>query len=178
MGIAVGVGVGLSSSSGGSGGESNPCDFGGMEQPDVFLQCECNGEITMLSDSASTRYQELLDTIMPQVNPGFNEPSSSCTPENAALAWLSTDEYATLTTDVVTLTNRYVLALLFQTWKGTDWTQNTGWLSATSECSWYGISCDGTAVVGMELGSNRLQSSTADNGLPVELFALTSLSTC
>lgn len=175
VGIAVGVGVGLSSRDS-SGGSSDPCDFTNMEQPDVSVQCECNGEISTYSSTASARYQELLNSIVLNVNPRFNEEPSSCSPENAALAWLATDEYSSSTTDAVTLTNRYVLALLFQSWTGTDWTASTGWLSSTSECSWFGISCEGNAVVGLELGNNDLKSSTSENGLPVELFSLTSLS--
>jgi len=172
VGIAVGVVIALLSGDS-SGGD--PCDFSNTKQPNVFAQCECNQEITVLSDSAIARYEDLLNGIVLEVNPDFSEPVSSCEPENLALAWLATDEYSSSTSEVVTLTNRYVLAVLFQSWTGTDWNTNTGWLSPSSECEWFGITCEGTGVVGLELGDNSLRSSTSENGLPVELFALTSL---
>jgi hypothetical protein len=96
-------------------------------------------------------------------------------PSNLALIWLVADDYSSGMTDMVTLTNRYVLALLFQTWTGANWTTNDGWLSSQPECTWYGITCDGTAITGIELGDNSLQSGASD-GLPTELFTLTSLS--
>jgi Leucine-rich repeat (LRR) protein len=76
------------------------------------------------------------------------------------------------------LINRYVLAFLFQVWSGPSWKDNLGWLSPTPECDWYGISCEENAIVGLELGGNSLASTTDDdNGLPSELFTLTSLKT-
>ena len=68
--------------------------FPGQEQPNVFLQCQCMGDIAIYSERTMNRYQVLLDTVMPLVNPDFNQDVSSCTPDNLALAWLATDEYS------------------------------------------------------------------------------------
>jgi hypothetical protein len=175
IGIAVGLAVGLSS----SGDEStDECDFSGQEQPNVFRQCQCFGTIVAYSQSASDRYQVLLDTVMlPFVSPAFHQDTFSCTSKNLALAWLATDEYSLFVSDELVLTNRLVLALLYQVWSGPSWDDNLGWLSPLSECDWHGISCEGNAIVGLELGDNSLASTTDDNGMPIELFTLTSLST-
>jgi hypothetical protein len=180
LAIAVGVGISLSSEGGndddtGGGTVIDQCDFSDIEQPSVILQCQCNQEITKWSEDVYARYQDLVTTVMPEVKPNFAEPENSCANSNVALAWLATDDYSSSTTDMVTLTNRFVLAFLFQTWMGTNWKRNDGWLSSQSECSWYGITCDGIDITEIELGSNSLQSGPED-GLPVELFTLTSLS--
>jgi hypothetical protein len=182
-GVAIAVGVGIALFSGDDGGDTggtavnDQCDFTVIEQPSVFLQCRCNQEITKWSEDGYARYQDLVTTLIPEVNPDFAEPESSCANTNLALAWLATDEYSSTTTDMVTLTNRFVLALLFQTWMGTKWKKNDGWLSPQSECRWYGITCNGVDITGIELGANNLRSSPG-NGLPAELFTLTSLSKC
>jgi hypothetical protein len=184
-GIAVGVSVGLIMASNKRNNDNhasaNECDFSSQEQPHVFLQCECMGDIAIYSERTTNRYQVLLETVMPLVNPDFNQHASSCTPDNLALAWLATDEYSIMETNQEVLTNRYVLAFLFQVWSGPSWKDNLGWLSPTPECDWYGISCEENAIVGLELGGNSLASTTDDddnNGLPSELFTLTSLSKC
>jgi hypothetical protein len=179
--VAIAVATGIALSFGGNGGGDSSgealdqCDFPGIEQPDAFMQCQCNQEIAEWSEDGRLRYEDLLSTVIPLVNPDFAEPETSCAPSNLALAWLATDEYSSATTDMVTLTNRYVLALLFHTWTGTSWKTSDGWLSSLSECRWYGITCDGTAITGIELGGNSLQSGP-DDGLPTEMFILTSLS--
>jgi hypothetical protein len=179
--VITAVGVGIAFSSGGSGGEDmggeaiDQCDFTDIEQPNAFMQCQCNQEITKWSEDVHLRYQDLLSTVIPVVNPDFVEPETSCVPNNLALVWLATYEYSLAMTDMVTLTNRYILALLFHTWTGTNWKINDGWLLSLSECMWYGITCDGTAITGIELGGNSLQSGPED-GLPTEMFTLTSLS--
>jgi hypothetical protein len=178
-GIAVGVSVGLASKRNNDNASANECDFSSQEQPHVFLQCQCMGDIAIYSERTMNRYQVLLDTVMPLVNPDFNQHVSSCTPDNLALAWLATDEYSIMETNQEVLINRYVLAFLFQVWSGPSWKDNLGWLSPTPECDWYGISCEENAIVGLELGGNSLASTTDDdNGLPSELFTLTSLSKC
>lgn len=184
VGVAVGVGVGVflsakaSETGSNAPGAVDPCDLTSAEQePDVFRQCECNGEVAIPSVDTA-RYDELLNTIVLMVNPTFRESPSSCSAENLALAWLATDEYSSSTNDPVVLTNRYVLAVLYQSWMGNDWETNEGWLSPQSECNWYGIVCQDTSIVGIELGHNSLRSSSADNSLPLELFSLTSLGMC
>jgi hypothetical protein len=169
---AVGAGFAISYGESAGGDGVDQCDFTDIGQ---LMQCECIQKITKWSEDVYSRYQDLLSTIIPEVNPNFSEPATSCSPSNLALIWLAVDDFSSGTTDMVTLTNRYVLALLFQTWTGANWKTNDGWLSSQSECTWYGITCNESAITGIELGENSLQSS-ADDGLPTELFTLTSLS--
>ena len=83
-GIATGVGIAFSSSSsssssnGDSNGigskpdsEFNPCDFSDTEQPDVFSQCACNGEITIFAKDSFQRYLDFTNTIALEINPDF-----------------------------------------------------------------------------------------------------------
>jgi hypothetical protein len=171
---AVAAGLVLSSWKSDGDGGFDQCNFTDIGQ---LMQCECNQEIMKRSEDVYLRYQEFLSTVIPEVKPDFAEPETSCAPINLALVWLATDDYSSATTNMVTLTNRYVLALLFHTWSGTNWTTNDGWLSSRSECTWYGITCNGTAITSIELGDNSLRSGQED-GLPTELFTLTSLSKC
>lgn len=61
------------------------------------------------------------------------------------------------------------LSTLYAQLEGENWKQNTNWLSG-SPCttSWYGISCSGSYVVELELGTNDLSGS-----LPSEIGLLT-----
>ena len=170
--VAVGVGIVISSEENDGGDGFQNCDFTDVGQ---LLRCECNQDKTKWPEDVNLRYQFLLSTVIPEVIPDFVELATSCAPSNLALIWLATDDYSSAMTDIATLTNRFVLALLFQTWMGSTWKTNDGWLSSQSECTWYGITCNGTAITGIELGDNFLRSGLED-GLPTELFTLTSLS--
>ncbi|MEN8217501.1 MAG: S8 family serine peptidase, partial [Pseudomonadota bacterium] len=51
------------------------------------------------------------------------------------------------------------LVALYDSTKGAKWTNNAGWKTTNSPCSWYGVSCQGGNVTGLELGSNNLKGS-------------------
>ena len=54
--------------------------------------------------------------------------------------------------------DRAVLTDLYTAMSLDGWTVNTGWLSASSHCTWYGVTCSssGAAVVGLSLAGNNL----------------------
>lgn len=64
---------------------------------------------------------------------------------------------------------RQILLNLYTDTNGAGWTTSTGWNGAAgTECTWYGISCDGTNshVTAVDLDSNNLTGSLpAINGL-------------
>ena len=82
------------------------------------------------------------------------------------------------------LLQRYILAVFYFSMLGNDWslcsadamlnnceTEEQRWLSETSECNWYGITCnEQNRVTHLDLPNNGL-----DGTLPVELFSLTSM---
>lgn len=53
-----------------------------------------------------------------------------------------------------TLAQRYLMAILYYSAGGDDWTNSQGWLSSASECTWTGVACDSEGkIVGLSLGS-------------------------
>ncbi|MEE4359737.1 MAG: hypothetical protein V2I97_24920 [Desulfococcaceae bacterium] len=70
-------------------------------------------------------------------------------------------------------TEREALIALYNSTDGANWNNNEGWLGPEgTECSWYGITCDGSGnVTSIDLRSNNLQGS-----IPAEIGNLTNLS--
>jgi hypothetical protein len=69
--------------------------------------------------------------------------------------------------------DRYILAFFFLDTEGNKkWTNDFGWMTSWSVCSWYGVSCDESSVVGLELASNNLKGS-----IPTELSFISNLKT-
>lgn len=62
---------------------------------------------------------------------------------------------------------------LYNATNGASWTNNTNWLTAGAECTWFGVTCDGSAthVTGLALASNQLVGTLSD------MSALTALQT-
>ena len=65
----------------------------------------------------------------------------SCQAEHVALLYLAsrqddTIEYATR------IHHMYLMAILFISWNGLQWENNTKWLVSNSHCDWYGIECN------------------------------------
>ena len=47
---------------------------------------------------------------------------------------------------------RSALIKLFDSTRGSDWRDNSNWLTETSECSWHGVKCNKNAeVIGLNL---------------------------
>ena len=72
---------------------------------------------------------------------------------------------------------RKVLKDFYESAKGQDWTNNTGWLDPyTSVCSWFGVTCRDDQVVGLDLINNGLAGTLSRKiaGLPhLEVLDLT-----
>ena len=47
---------------------------------------------------------------------------------------------------------------LYQSTRGVEWVDNTGWLVDPDPCTWFGVGCDaaGNTVKGLDLASNNL----------------------
>ena len=134
------------------------CDFTDMVQPNPILQCACDGKITVLTDNVRSNYTELKESFIPNLFPdeSFNYPIKSCEHQNAALLWLAMDaENQTQES----MRNRYLLAVLYSYWRGLEWTDDEGWLTSASECTWSGITCSSTLVSEIDLHGNNLQGS-------------------
>lgn len=134
------------------------CDFTDMVQPDPILQCACDGKITVLMDNIRLIHTELKETFIPNLFPdeSFDYPIESCEHPNAALLWLAVDAD---NQTPESMQNRYLLSLLYAYWRGLEWTDDEGWLTPASECTWRGIECSGTLLSGVDLNENNLQGS-------------------
>ena len=67
---------------------------------------------------------------------------------------------------------RTALIALYSSTNGNSWTDNNGWEEAQrdTECTWYGVTCEGGSVVEIDLRSNNLEGT-----IPSELGQLTFL---
>lgn len=145
------------------------CDFTGILQPDVFLQCRCNGRLSIFSETSLKKYNELReDFVKKHVLPDFHHKIDACDPANVALAWLATDEYPVGTRD------RYLLALLYAAFRGFGWTSQTNWLlTSTSHCNWHGVKCNAhNHTTELLLNDNNLVGE-----IPIEIVKLDTLVT-
>lgn len=97
-------------------------------------------------------------------------------PQAMAFSWLQADPSYGIYSNTRRL-QRFVLATFYHSTNGNSWHKNSGWLSYSSECSWYadtnwldGPPCEGDSLVGLALIENRLEGN-----LPEELGLLSSL---
>jgi hypothetical protein len=77
----------------------------------------------------------------------LEDPSS---PQSSALAWISgLDPMEFDPCTYPTIEQRYGLATFYFATIGNDWIKNDNWLSAKSECEWFGVTCaePGNAIV-------------------------------
>ena len=107
-------------------------------------------------------------THIPLFDSGCNLSENSCLPANLAV-W-SIAATAPKNATLISILHRYVLGTLFFETKGpTSWYRGDKWLTAESECSWYGVSCN-EVLEGISLPKNGLSGP-----LPSQLGLLPAL---
>ena len=94
------------------------------------------------------------------------------TPQGAAFDWLLNTDVETDPCDTLQITQRYALAVLYESTGGIDWAVDDGWLSASPVCDWFEVDCadNETTIIQLTLFDNNLNGT-----LPEELAALKSL---
>jgi hypothetical protein len=150
---------------------ADACDFSGVYQPNVFLQCRCSGHLSIFSQEVIRNYNDLkANFLRDEIFPGYYSRIDSCDPQNLALAWLATDTFE----NPREMRDRYILALIYATWKGYDWKFQDNWLlSSSSHCTWYGVECNKhNRTVNLLLNDNNLSGP-----VPTELVFLDTLET-
>jgi len=65
---------------------------------------------------------------------------------------------------------RQALVTLYNETGGSDWKDSSGWLSDSTPCTWFGVTCSGGSVIGLNLPDNNLSGS-----IPPELGSLSNL---
>ena len=78
-----------------------------------------------------------------------------------AMCWWIKDLQNTVTEDDLddTKVQRYLLALLYFSTDGDNWSNNKNWLGKESVCFWYGITCVSSAVTEINLALNELKAT-------------------
>eukprot|EP00957_Ditylum_brightwellii_P025446 1924021-Ditylum_brightwellii.AAC.1 len=145
-----------------------------------LIECICctqcfNGPVCGVSQE--TRAVQIFEILRTVSNP--NDLENPNTPEGQAFDWIVFDDDLFLCPDNATLTQRYVMAVLYYATDGDNWTicSNTeegtancgivtgdfssgfnfesrpAYLTAVSECEWFGNSCDENgAMKSIQLG--------------------------
>jgi hypothetical protein len=147
------------------------CDFSNILQPDPFLQCRCSGHLSIFSETSLANYNDLKNNFLSKdIFSGYHSKIDSCHPANLALAWLSSDTYP----NEHEKRDRYMLALLYASWKGADWKNQENWLlTSQSHCNWYGVECDThNRTLDLLLNDNNLVGQ-----IPSEIVKLDTLAT-
>lgn len=62
------------------------------------------------------------------------------------------------------------LAQLYRATGGTGWTRQAGWGTESDPCTWYGVTCNTTGIIGLNLAQNGLSGA-----IPAEIGTLNSL---
>jgi hypothetical protein len=87
----------------------------------------------------SLAFFRILNTITSSVL--LNDPS---TPQGFAYDFLVNEDPAAVDPCTYpTVEQRYASVAFYQATNGAEWKDSSGWLSASSECEWYGVTCDG-----------------------------------
>ena len=94
------------------------------------------------------------------------------TPQGVAFDWLLNTDVGTDPCDSLQVTQRYALAVFYESTDGNNWAVNDGWLSGSPVCDWFEVECldDEATISQLTLFDNNLSGS-----LPEELGALKSL---
>ena len=74
------------------------------------------------------------------------------TPQGRAFIFMLNDPLNPDVCTYPTLNQRFALASIYYSTNGDSWTNDSGWLLASGECTWNGVTCEGGAVTTLELG--------------------------
>ena len=68
-------------------------------------------------------------------------------PQGEAFRWLDEVDLGTDVCAYSTLEQRYSLAVLYYSTRGSSWMEQAGWITADPECSWFNITCNAASDV-------------------------------
>lgn len=107
-------------------------------------------------DTFNGTRKEAFETALVQITEGpiLNNPA---TPQGAAFRWLMDDDPLQADPcEYLTVIQRYVLATLYFSTFGDAWATKTDWLTNTTECDWYGITCSPVKVTRISLSKWKI----------------------
>lgn len=158
--LAVGFGTGAFVSSESSDGGKTP-----------------SGNWTLPDMNDATRPGRIVKYLASVNAEGEETFSSTTSPGSFAVNWLINDDPLQLDPTTAAgkfrLEQRYALLTLWYSSR-LDWVDESGWLTATDECTWFGVTCetrpvygaDRNAVVALRMDGNNVQA------LPLDIFML------
>lgn len=99
-----------------------------------------------------TRLEQLFSLLHP-ISPEIDILDQE-NPQGEAFTWLLFNDPLSITPCTYpTVEQRYSLAVLYFATEGPTWTSDTGWLSGTIECDWFGVTCnEQDEVIAVSLG--------------------------
>lgn len=109
-------------------------------------------------DTFNGTRKEAFETALVQITEGpiLNNPA---TPQGAAFRWLMDDDpLQTDPCEYLTVIQRYVLATLYFSTFGNSWFVNTDWMTNSTECDWYGITCSPVKVTRISLSKWKINA--------------------
>jgi hypothetical protein len=124
---------------------SDKCYFSNAEDVplDPFIQCSCFGVVVRRTDEVEQIYHALKEAQELPIFIDENTAIDSCSPENMAALWVAAQLAITnITLPFEIIEARLLLAYLYKIWNGDDWVHSDQWLTETSHCEWFGLSCD------------------------------------
>ena len=97
----------------------------------------------------SFRFQEIRRAVTHHSSE--EDLSNPRSPQSRALVWLSDSDRRQLNpNDREALVQRYALAVFFHATEGDGWYNNTGWLTGSHECGWFGTYCHSPTSCGQD----------------------------
>lgn len=76
------------------------------------------------------------------------------TPQGMAFRWLvDTDPAGVDPCTYPTVAQRYALTTFYYSTNGYNWTDSSGWLTESNECTWFGVTCGSDLVTEIDLGT-------------------------
>lgn len=134
----------------------NDCSLDSL-QPNIIDQCSCGDTIDIIADDVRARWESYVENFIPSIYDQWNEPIDSCAPENQALLWLSSGLKNGGEIDYLIRLQRYILAVVYYSNGGTEWSRSSSWLSDENACGWEGVECnDDLHVRILNLDENNL----------------------
>ncbi|CAJ1942646.1 unnamed protein product [Cylindrotheca closterium] len=136
--------------------------------------------VQMMDVDTLDQYNLLMENVVQKIMPDYTSPENAledlCSAHHRASVWLASDELSKASSSPFQVAeNRYLLAILFLSWKGDTWSEQTKWLSNTAECDWMGISCNESKQI-VELDWSMFKNMTEQSlTIPSEIGLFTDL---
>ena len=168
-GVIVGVVFGLVLNDEDSGGAFSPENFTLSAVPSI------SPSLAPTMEMGPQESTDRLKSLLPEFSIRAIE-SNQRSPQALAAQWITLDENFANYHDWQIL-QRYAMAVIYHASGGSDWTNNTGWLQDSDECSWYDERHPSTGEICVN-GTRRVLNLEGNNlvgSLPPEIGMLSNL---